>query len=345
MKRIITLGMIVFLGSALLFGADDVTTSTNLRLEGFYGIPDTLGFEAADGSFVPISSEVISATDEGVTPVDNGRDLAGGGYGAILYLDHSITMPFMAFDDIPLMGGNNLNFKFSAGLTPLSAIGIAKVELTPIAVMKVGLTGSVATGWQSIFGDGLGVMDLTTGESDSRSLEGVVLKGKLDTTLQFDLAAVVPGDWNHVLMQFIPAVEYAWFSDASAEEPWRYEGDSGINYNGFKYKTTTIVGYAMPLMLDLVGVMIETSRYIGSAAELSPMESAGGWGSDFRSVVISPLAELRFNDHHALTILGQLSLERAFTADTIFNLAVQNRDYSGSYWDFWRMTFSYVYTF
>jgi hypothetical protein len=345
MKRIAAIILIIIMGGAALLGAEETVSSTSLRLEGFYGLPDTLGYQAEDGAFVPVSYDIITAAAAGVTPDDTGRDLAGGGYGAILYLDHGVTMPFMVFDNVPLMGGNNLNFKFSAGFTPMTAIGITKIELTPIAVMKIGVTGSIATGWQSIFGDGLGVMDLATGESDPASFEGAVLRGKLDGTLQFDFAAIFPGEWNHVVMQFVPAIEYSWFSGASAGQPWRYEGDTGTNYNGFKFKTTAIIGYGMPLMLDLVGVMIETSQYIGSVAELSPMESAGGWGSDFNSVVISPLAELKFSDKNVLTILGQFSLERLFTDDTIFNKAVQNRDYSGSYWDFWRITFSYVHSF
>jgi len=76
-------------------------------------------------------------------------------------------------------------------------------------------------------------------------------------TLQFDLAAFFPGDWNHVVMQFYNRIEYLAYSKAKGDDLWYYLGDDGINMNAVRHKFELFAGYAMPVFVDLIGYQLE----------------------------------------------------------------------------------------
>jgi hypothetical protein len=77
--------------------------------------------------------------------------------------------------------------------------------------------------------------------------------------LQFDLAAVLPGDWNHLLFQTYHEVNYRANTRAGPDDLWEYEADGGLLRNGVNYYANVVLAYQMPAsrFLNLVGFMGE----------------------------------------------------------------------------------------
>jgi hypothetical protein len=89
---------------------------------------------------------------------------------------------------------------------------------------------------------------------DGNGLDGAVWNVRLGNTFQFDFAAIFPDDWNHVVVQVYNEIQYYAYTNAKSDEFWYYQMDDGMNQNAFRYKFETVLGYAMPIFIDLVGV-------------------------------------------------------------------------------------------
>jgi hypothetical protein len=86
-------------------------------------------------------------------------------------------------------------------------------------------------------------------------VDGVVWDAKAGMMLQADLAAFVPGKWNHVVMQIYNEVNYHAYTKANGEDYWYWLGDN-MNQNSFRYQFTDFIGYSMPIFLDLAGFQV-----------------------------------------------------------------------------------------
>jgi hypothetical protein len=83
--------------------------------------------------------------------------------------------------------------------------------------------------------------------------------------LQFDMAAIFPGDWNHIVMQTRQQFEYAGMTSAANNEFWTYEnsysdangGNHGINRTA--WYSAYVLGYQMPAnpVLQIVALQLE----------------------------------------------------------------------------------------
>lgn len=289
-----------------------------------------------------VSADDMKAKHSGI--VDEGRDIGSGGVEARTTYTYEMKIPMMTGSG-PLMSGNNLTARFKGELTPVSIAPVLEATLTPIAFFNVYAGSYFGTGWTLM---GLNGLALNTPDDPYKSESGLVYKFYTGVTFQFDLAAVMPGDWNHVLIMYSPKVEYAAFTGAGDDDPWQYQVDAGENFNGSKWYQTFFLGYQMPAVpvVDTAGVLVETNQRLTKKDE-STMDH-GGWGSDFMEVGISPLVNLKFNDNHSLAVLFNFANARDYTDDTVGNEHFYNRKVdkdSDTYWYFKRLAFSYTYTF
>jgi hypothetical protein len=164
----------------------------------------------------------------------------------------------------PLTRGNNIALKLNTRFSPISAglTGDAVLTVAPFLSFTVGaMTG---TGWNyDLFGNvpliGIG-LNRKMNDSDQKDgvsgggLDGAIWNVHAGNTLQFDFAAIFPGDWNHVVVQIYNEIQYYAYTKAKSDEFWYYQMDDGMNQNAFRYKFETVLGYAMPIFVDLVGV-------------------------------------------------------------------------------------------
>ncbi len=315
---------------------EGVERSTSFSIEGAYYIDDNKGYGVSDGGFAPISYDPVE---------DPGRNL-GSGWGSAeiqALLTHRIRVPFLVGSGT-LTSGNNVTFSFTGALTPVSARLETRVNLTPIAFFDFFAGTMIGTGWY--FGSkndplfyGIGNTGLS-GDPDPKWFPGVIMQSWVGGTFQFDLAALVPGDWTHMVTLASPKIQYDWYSDAEKGQPWTWEADNGENFNGFMFYGTYFLGYQMPLALNTVGVLVETEQNLGYIKELSPMDS-NGWGSDHVLITLGPVFNFTLLESSSLAVLLQFRRERLYGDPSIFEPYFENRQAEGTYWDFYRIAFSY----
>ena len=322
--------------------ADGIEHTTTLSVEGAYYLPDHKGYGVADGGFAPISYGLVEVPGSFV-PIDGDQGRALGSWGPAeiqVLLKHTIEVPFLTGSG-PLTEDNNATFDFTGALTPVSLRAELEAALTPIAFLEAYAGAMAATGWDIGIFNGMGLNADGSGVPESQSLQGVVLKSWVGATFQFDLAALVPGKWTHVVTLLSPRLQYAFFSGADRGQAWMFEADIGENFNGWKLLGSYFLGYQMPLALDMVGVLLQTEQNLGYVRELSPLGS-GGWGSDFLLITVGPVFNFSISERNSLAVLVQFRRERRYTGDTVFYAYYANREYAGTYWDLYRLAFSYT---
>ncbi|MGE4454871.1 MAG: hypothetical protein AB7D92_10090, partial [Sphaerochaeta sp.] len=162
----------------------------------------------------------------------------------------------------PLFSGNNVKVKANLGLSPIAGTVTLDAVLTPIAVAEISLGGGLGTGWDFDLMDleGLKLGTIVGAPLTSDSLNGLYYMGRVGAAFQFDTGAIFSGDWMSVVMRSYHELNYKGFSNASSEQAWEYE-NGGAMINGFNYKGEYILGYQMPLMVNLVGLQLETYAY------------------------------------------------------------------------------------
>jgi hypothetical protein len=113
-----------------------------------------------------------------------------------------------------------------------------------------------------------------------------------------------------------------------------------MNIDGFKLTGSYVLGYQMPIVLDLAALLLQTESYIGSVAASSTMAS-GGWGSDYTYLTFGPLFDFKLSAKSTLAILPQFKTGIKWTDSTTRALYFENRAYSDSYVYFYRVAFDY----
>lgn len=329
------------------FAADEITHQSYWGAEFAYYADSNEGQNADKGFEWP------SYTPEEIPPgyqlpeggLDKGRDL-GSGWGAVelqLYAGHTVTIPFLQGSG-PLTKGNNIQLDARGYLAPVVAYIETRATFTPIAFLNFQAGYSVGSGWNGFGFNGIGLNNDGTGVPLQDPFAGAAMETWFSGTFQFDLAAVVPGEWNHVVTVATAKFQNIYYTEAGKYDPWQWKADKGENYNGTKFLGTYVLGYQMPLKLDTVGIMVETFQYIDDVKDYSPMAD-GGWGSDFVRVQFGPLANITFNEKNNLTILLQMKTDKKYTDDTIYNNWFVNREYESTYVKFHRLALAYKYKF
>jgi hypothetical protein len=171
-------------------------------------------------------------------------------------LIQSFVFPFLQGSN-PLTEGNNLAAAVSADVTPVSVFGTGEITLTPAAFFLLSGGGKAGSGWDIPLGKGIGI-NAPEDENAPRPRKAKVYGNAFDgliwgfwgaATVQFDLGAVIPGDWTHVLFRTRQEFRYAAYTRAGPGESWVDENDEGENQNGWVYYASYVLGYKMPQSL------------------------------------------------------------------------------------------------
>jgi len=241
-------------------------------------------------------------------------------------LIETVTIPLLVGKGV-LTSGNNLQVKTAAEFSPVSVNGTAEFRLTPIAFLQFVAGGSVGTGWNIPIANGLRKAERVNAhdlELTGGALNGMVWSVKGGGLFQFDLAAVIPGDWNHVVFQTYHEAKYRALTSANSDESWLYESDSGENRNGWNYYGSYFLGYQMPIALNTAGVLVEE--------DLSLYNTNGRsfWGDDLPRWTFGPIFNFTVTKDLALAFLVQARTMRNFTDETKDFTFYQNRQVTDS---------------
>jgi hypothetical protein len=233
---------------------------------------------------------------------------------AQLGLTQAWTFPLLQGDSF-LTEGNNLKTALFCAVTPVSINAGLDLTLTPIAFAQIKTGASIGTGWNCTFLDiapnawGLNEpIDGGGGLIDGEPFEAAIWGAHGGVVLQFDIGAVIPGDWTHVLFQTYHQINYRANTLAGSDDSWSHENDGGENRNGFNYYGNYVLGYQMPAfpVLKTLALMAEMKLKLYA-------EQDSGFGDELPRWLFSGIANFEISRRFGFAVITQLSLDRKFT--------------------------------
>lgn len=302
----------------------------------FAELPENLTFSiTTDFAYYPASEKIVNNPNAHFAPLTGPYSgLEGRVTGNATY---TIATPLGSHW---LLSGANVALNASFEVSPVSVKPGLSVAFTPLPFLVFSAGAQAGTGWDLAGMDGMSAWNYGTNEYDDlATFKNWYLKWYAQGTFQFDTGAVIPGDWTHVVLQYTYQVYYEKITGVSDTDVWQWQV-SGNKVNGLKNYQSFVLAYQMPLKLYRVGLLAEIDGYYDDAA----YKNADFSGS-FKSISISPLAQIKFNEHNTLSILLGFSSRRSY--DT----AVADGDIESKYnfvsreWYFNRIALSYSYTF
>jgi len=248
----------------------------------------------------------------------------------------------------PLTENNNVTLSLTAEATPISINGIFKTVLTPIAFIELAVGGRIGAGWpvnllgSDIYGTGLNLSD-ADGKAvyEGSAFDALLWKAFIGGTFQFDLAALYPGDWNHVVALSYHELNFHGNTRAKAGQAWYFESGDGENCNGLNYYGNYLIGYQMPIFLDMVALLAEGELYLYD----TPGRSV--WGDDLMRWTYSGILSFAVTEQFGIAVLAQLRTRRNYTEATK-DLHYQSRVLNASNprcLEFYRVAAAFSYKF
>jgi len=238
------------------------------------------------------------------------------------------TFPFLQGEN-PLTKDNNIALSLTGEISPISINGVAEAVWTPIAFFQFLAGGTIGSGWNiKLFGDNLYGIGLNRENAEGKhehagnSFDGLLWKTRAGAALQADLAAVFPGDWNHVVMRSYHEINYRGYTAAAKGESWYYENDGGYqgeNCNGFNYYGNLLLGYQMPIFLNTVALMAEADLYLYDTPGRSK------WGDDIIRWTYSLILNFKVTKNIDIAALTQFLTRRNFLEGNWQDLYYRNR--------------------
>lgn len=290
-----------------------------------------------DGAYYPFNDPVPAASGDRFAKITGPYDgvEARTTFGAA----YSIPVPF---GDGPLVSGNTLTLKGTFELSPVSMKPGLSVSFTPIAFLVFSSGAEIATGWNIAGLEAAGRYNQATHSYDAiDSFKSCWTNAWAEGLFQFDLAAIVPGEWNHVITQDSFRVSYTRLAGSSLDQPFSWQ-NSPNKIGGWSYLATFIVGYQMPLVLNTIAVQTEISGRFSDP--LAPQYA--GYKSDYTMYAVNPVLIFKFSEHDSLTTLFNFSTRRGYS--TLLDPKTQSAmdlTVTGLEWNFYRIALRWEHTF
>ena len=274
-------------------------------------------------SLKPEDSAVWSGSPLGLSLTEDETRNLGSGWGSVeieFYYRYRATMPFLPGDGA-LTSGNNLRFEIKPMLSPASFHVETEIRWTPIAFFQFHGGVNAGTGWPLSFLNVHGLAMNNAYDISNTEVSGLATFLHMGATFQFDLAAVVPGDFNHIVISATARARYMNYSQADAGEAWYWRGDKGQNFNGWDYEGDYALGWQPPWRVNFIGLIAEHNFWLSkSIRELAPVGATSGesWGSDFHDWRFGPVMNIALKEGHGLTILLQFRDGLYLTEETAY---------------------------
>jgi hypothetical protein len=250
---------------------------------------------------------------------------------AKLILFQDFIVPVLQGDNA-LVKDNNIKFGMKYEVTPISMCLWGTTVFTPVAFLEFAARGMIGSGWNiNLFGGEVRGMGLNVPDDEDKTsvdgtpFDGTFLGAEFGGAFQFDLAAVLPGDWNHVLFRTDHEMRAKMYSRAGIGDAWFYESDHGENQNGWTYYGRYLIGYQMPFFLNTVALQAEMEKYLyGTPNGDQWGEALGRW--DFGLIM-----NFQFTERFRTMLVTQLRLYREYENFTYNNKDENDPDYNRYY--------------
>ena len=325
MKKIILLIILSFACVSFFAQVNDNKTDTSFAI-------------GADFAYYPKSDKIPGSSH--FAPISG--PFSGLEFRVVPSYTYTIFTPFSSNS---LVSGNNLKIKTALEVSPVSLSPSISVSFTPVAFLVFSSGAKIGSGWTFA---PMNVNGMASYDPLSHSYEALSPFSSMNYSLwfeglfQFDLAAVMPGDWNHVVF----AASYKPFYEGITKggengNPWLWQG-AGENANAWQYYSNIILAYQMPLVVQTVGVQTELESFYNTDCFASQYAS---WNPTFTTISINPLVNLQFSKNQNLIIQLGFSSRRSFTESSSSAENDLEKVYESREWYFKRLALSYSFSF
>ncbi|MDR0301313.1 MAG: hypothetical protein LBI04_03265 [Treponema sp.] len=300
-----------------------------------------------------LCAQALAAEDQPEEPAGNAASselllMVSSMPEAKLGFTERFTFPFLQGEG-PLTKDNNIGLALTAEVSPISLNGIVEAVWTPIAFFQFMAGGRVGSGWNlELFGSdiyGIGLNNSNAegkAEQDGKAFDGLLWKAQTGAAIQADLAAVFPGDWNHVVVRSYHEINYRGYTRAAANEAWYYESDDGENCNGFNYYGNFLIGYQMPIFFDMAALLAEMDLYLYDTPDRAK------WGDDKIRWTFSGIFSFSLTEKFGLTLIAQFRTQKNYQESNWEDLHYRSRTIDNSnplHLEFYRIAAAVTYKF
>jgi hypothetical protein len=275
--------------------------------------------------------QAFAADDHGNITASNELELQIASSPAMKFVfTRNYVFPFLQGEDA-LVKDNDIRLSLRAEISPVSLNGLAEAVWTPIAFFQFSVGARIGSGWNiSLFGSEVIGIGLNCPNAEGKAelsggaFDGLLYKAHAGAALQADLAALYPGDWHHIVIRTYHEINRQGYTRAENGESWYFENDEGENCNGFNYYGNLIIGYQMPILLNMVALLTEANLYLYDTPNRSY------WGDDKIRWFFSGVLLFSITRQFSATLIAQFITQRNFVQSNWEDLHYQNRQLNTS---------------
>ena len=255
-------------------------------------------------------------------------------------LNASYKIPVLTSDS-PLFSGNNITFTGSFEISPISLMPQLSVSFTPIAFLNFSAGSMAGSGWNMLGMQCLAQYKSVTGTYDDiNAFSSWYLKQWANATFMFDVAALWPGEWHHIVTVATYEVDYITLTNTTSPI-WEWQASKNFA-NGLQFYQSYVLGYQMPTMVSIVGIRAELTGHYNSSDYGSYADNFDG---SYITKDISPLMQLTFSKKDSLYIMANFESRRSFAEEHTSTDEEPLLTCTGDEWFFNRVALSWTHTF
>jgi hypothetical protein len=247
---------------------------------------------------------------------------------------------------------NQWHLRFKALMRSSTFEMTTQVILEPVALLHLDAGLGIGTGWNSGLGDhssiGMGInpADDTKDIQELEPFSSQIVRAWLASRIILSAEFLTLDPWQRLVLELEPRIEYQSLSAAKPLQAWVWNNDTGMNFNGYQFSQSVLLGYRAPVIYGFreVGLGLQMKSWLFDVRESSP--AASGWGSDQWTTQMDIRCRYVFSAWSSLFVQAYWKNYLHWTSDS-----VQQHRYFGfrKYQDMGGMTaggtIAYVYSF
>ena len=246
-----------------------------------------------------------------------------------------------------LTEGNRIALEGALSITPISLTPKLSLSYTPVAFLNLSAGAEIGTGWEFLGIKSMSCYDPEEAEYKQQDAFGTYFyKLWACPTIMFDLAAVWPGEWHHVVA--VASWEFNYSALAGADDDddiFQWQTTPGKKA-GAGLSQNYILGYQMPYKLNLVGLKFNVDGYINSNIDNQYRK----YKIDYKTYSLAGVFSIQFTEKDSLFGLIEFRTKRSYEEFSKYHDSGKKEyeplmDYSGHEWYFQRIGFSYTHKF
>ena len=128
------------------------------------------------------------------------------------------------------------------------------------------------------------------------------------------MGAIIPNDWTHIIARVDQYFLYKGVTGVGQLDSWVFQNDDGENRNGFTYCGSYVLGYQMPLPMNMIALRVETEKTFFKVPSDADKRN---WGEDRYNVVFGPIISFKPIDQLTIMLIAQWKTAHNYTVGDV----------------------------